>query len=52
MVNVACLDDVDPSEVSVRYWDGRHDAWDAGARSTPWPINRSSGDGRTPAERH
>ncbi len=38
-VNVNCLDDVDPAEVSVVYFDGRHDNWEAGTRSTPWPIS-------------
>ncbi len=36
-VNVNCLDDVDPIDVSVVYWDGRHDNWQAGPRATPWP---------------
>jgi hypothetical protein len=33
-----CLDDVDPAEIAVTYWDGRHNNWAAGPRSTPWPI--------------
>src|SRR5262245_56569910 len=37
-VNVNVLDDIDPSTLSITYWDGRHDNWDAGPRSTPWPI--------------
>lgn len=37
-VNLHCLDDIDPSEVTPVYWDGRHDNWEAGPRSTPWPI--------------
>jgi hypothetical protein len=37
-INLNTLDDVDPSEVSVVNWDGRHDNWQAGPRSTPWPI--------------
>jgi hypothetical protein len=37
-VNWNCLDDVDPSEVSVVHWDGRHDNWQSGPRSQPWPI--------------
>jgi hypothetical protein len=37
-VNWSCLDDVDPSAVSVVYWDGRHDNWQSGSRSEPWPI--------------
>lgn len=37
-VNVNVLEDVDPSLLEVVYWDGRHDNWHAGPRSTPWPI--------------
>jgi hypothetical protein len=37
-VNLLCLDDVDPALLPVTYWDGRHDNWDGGPRSTPWPI--------------
>lgn len=37
-VNFNCLDDVDPREVTVQYWDGRHDNWHAGTRNAPWPI--------------
>ncbi len=37
-VNLDCLDDLDPATVKVVYWDGRHDNWEGGARSTPWPV--------------
>lgn len=37
-VNFNTLDDVDPLDVTVTHWDGRHDNWQAGPRSTPWPI--------------
>jgi hypothetical protein len=37
-VNLNCLDDIDPCQISLLYWDGRHDNWYAGARPTPWPI--------------
>ena len=37
-VNVNTLDDVDPSQLQVLYFDGRHDNWEAGPRSTPWPV--------------
>ena len=37
-VNFNTLDDYDPGEAKVVYWDGRHDNWHAGSRSTPWPI--------------
>ena len=32
------LDDVDPAQISLIYWDGRHNNWEAGPRPTPWPI--------------
>ena len=38
-VNLNCLNDIDPKDVSVVYWDGRHDNWEAGPRDTPWPIS-------------
>jgi hypothetical protein len=37
-VNIHCLEDVDPADVKVGYWDGRHDNWEAGPRSTPWAL--------------
>ena len=37
-VNVNCLDDLDPGTLAVRYWDGRHNNWEAGTRSAPWPF--------------
>jgi hypothetical protein len=37
-VNLNCLDDVDPRDVKVGYWDGRHNNWQAGQRDAPWPI--------------
>jgi hypothetical protein len=37
-VNVNCLDDVDVAELKILYWDGRHDNWMVGPRSTPWPV--------------
>ena len=37
-INYNTLDDIDPSELKVGYWDGRHDNWQAGMRDTPWPI--------------
>jgi hypothetical protein len=41
-VNVNCLDDVDPWQLSITYWDGRHDNWEAGPRPAPWPISASA----------
>jgi len=37
-VNLNTLDDVDPLDVQVIYWDGRHDNWQAGPRDQPWRI--------------
>ena len=37
-VNLNTLDDVDPIDVRVVYWDGRHDNWQAGPRDRPWRI--------------
>src|SRR5262245_36815925 len=37
-INVNCLDDVDPARLKYHYWDGRHNNWDAGTRSQPWPM--------------
>jgi len=36
------LDGVDPAQIEIQYWDGRHDNWDAGPRATPWPIAASA----------
>lgn len=36
--NVQALDDVDANQLTIQYWDGRHDNWQAGPRPTPWPI--------------
>lgn len=40
-VNFNCFDDFEVGDVKVTYWDGRHNNWQAGARSTPWPILRA-----------
>ncbi len=37
-VNLNCLDEFDPNAIEVVYWDGRHDNWAEGPRSTPWPL--------------
>lgn len=42
-VNLNCLDGFDPHAVTVIYFDGRHDNWDAGPRPTPWPV-KAPGD--------
>jgi hypothetical protein len=41
-VNFRCIDDFDPLDTKVTYWDGRHNNWHAGPRSTPWPIGRAT----------
>jgi hypothetical protein len=38
-VNLHCVDGFDVSRTTLVYWDGRHDNWNAGPRSTPWPID-------------
>ena len=37
-INLMALDDIEPGELEVIYWDGRHDNWQSGPRDTPWPI--------------
>jgi hypothetical protein len=37
-VNLNCIDDAELSAIEVTFWDGRHDNWRAGTRSTPWPM--------------
>jgi hypothetical protein len=37
-INLNCVDDIDLADVKLTYWDGRHDNWEAGPRSTPWPV--------------
>jgi hypothetical protein len=38
-VNLNTLEGVEVAEIAVVYWDGRHNNWGAGPRSTPWPIS-------------
>ena len=38
-VYLSALDDIDPANIELTYWDGRHDNWEAGPRNTPWPID-------------
>jgi hypothetical protein len=40
-INANCLDDVEPIDLPVQHWDGRHNNWQAGARAKPWPIQAS-----------
>jgi hypothetical protein len=41
-VNLNALDDLDVSLLEIVYWDGRHDNWMGGPRSTPWPLLREA----------
>jgi hypothetical protein len=41
-VNLSTLDDVDPYQLTVIHWDGRHNNWEAGPRPMPWPIFRDA----------
>ncbi len=38
-VNLNCFDDVEVNEKDIVYWDGRHNNWQAGPRSAPWPVS-------------
>lgn len=48
-VNVNCLDEVDPNMVPLVHWDGRHNNWEAGPRSTAWPISSNASRSTTAA---
>jgi hypothetical protein len=37
-VNLNCVDGLELTDLKIDHWDGRHDNWHAGPRSTPWPI--------------
>lgn len=37
-VYLNALDDVDPADIALTYWDGRHDNWQAGPGTKPYPI--------------
>ena len=37
-INLSCIDEIDVGLLPINYWDGRHNAWEKGTRSTPWPI--------------
>ena len=41
-INLNTLDEVDPADVQVVYWDGRHDNWQAGPSDKPWPFTPRS----------
>ncbi len=38
-VNIHCLDDVDPATITAMHWDGRHNNWESGLASKPWPFD-------------
>jgi hypothetical protein len=48
--NLNCLDDFDVNELTVTHWDGRHDNWQAGPSSTPWPLHPKAAPDAAPAE--
>ncbi|HEY0715697.1 MAG TPA: GFA family protein [Polyangia bacterium] len=41
-VNLNTIDGFDPLDAAFVYWDGRHDNWAAGPRSTPWPVHQQA----------
>lgn len=41
-INLNCVDDIDVRDVAIVYFDGRHDNWMGGPRSTPWPVFTTS----------
>jgi len=48
--NLNCLDDFDVNELEVVHWDGRHDNWMAGPRSTPFPLHATPAPEAAPSE--
>jgi len=41
-INLNALDDIDPYQVHLVHWDGRHDNWQAGPGEKPYPITLSA----------
>ena len=37
-VNLNCVEGIELGELAIHHWDGRHNNWEAGPRTTPWPI--------------
>jgi hypothetical protein len=37
-INFLCIDDFDPLDAKIGYWDGRHNNWQAGLSDKRWPI--------------
>ena len=40
--NLNCVEALEPTELKVIYWDGRHNNWEAGPRDRPWPIHAAA----------
>jgi len=38
-INLNTLDDIDPGFLTFQHWDGRHNNWEAGPRTSPYPIH-------------
>lgn len=41
-VNLNCIEGFDVSRTELIHWDGRHNNWSAGPRSSPWPVDASA----------
>lgn len=40
--NLNCVEALEPTQLKVIYWDGRHNNWEAGPRDRPWPIHAAA----------
>ena len=40
-INCNTLDDIDLRDLKINHWDGRHNNWEAGTRSSRWPVAES-----------
>jgi len=40
--NLNCVEALEPTQLKVIYWDGRHNNWEAGPRERPWPIHAAA----------
>lgn len=40
--NLNCVEAVEPEQLKIVYWDGRHNNWEAGPRDRPWPIHAAA----------
>ncbi|MCP3168283.1 GFA family protein [Myxococcus qinghaiensis] len=41
-INLGCLDGVDVSKLTVQYWDGRYNNWEAGPSNQPFPLRATA----------